>query len=103
MRARAIAAGVVLLAVLGGFSGCTVEGPGYYGGAVDVGYVGDYWEPWGYDYGGWGGRYHIGPPPGGRWHGEGDHPGHFGGEGGRPAGHFGGGGRAAPSIPSRPR
>lgn len=93
--------------LLGLLAGCAV-GPGYdgygydgYAGA-DVGYVGDYWEPWGYDYGGWGGRYRVGPP-GGHWRGDGGH-GHVGGEAGHPSGgHFGGGGRAAPSIPRRPR
>ena len=52
-----------------------------YGGSV--GYVGGGYEPSGYDYGGWGGAYRVGPPRGG------------------PRG--GGGGRHAPSIPSAPR
>jgi hypothetical protein len=67
-----------------------VGGPGYYDGYDGVGYVGGYYEPGGYDYGGWGGRYRVGPPRGGfdrdRGHGS-------------PGGHAGGGGRSAPSIP----
>jgi len=80
---------------------------GYYDS--DAGYVGGYYEPWGYDYGGWGGGYYVGPPRG-RFdhdHGHFDHDrdhGHFDGGGhfghGGPAGH---GPRAAPSIPRRPR
>lgn len=34
------------------------------GGGLDVGYAGGYYEPWGYDYGGWGGGYRVGPPRG---------------------------------------
>jgi len=83
------------LAMLGGLAACAVEGPGY--GEVDYGYVGGYYEPYGYDYGGWGGRYHVGPPGRGGGRAEG-HP-----DGGRPGGHPGGGGRSAPSIPSRGR
>lgn len=78
-----------------------VGGPGYDG---EVGYVGGYYEPWGYDYGGWGGRYRVGPPRGGFGHDDGrGHPGggeHADGHGG-PGGHSIG--RAAPSIPGRPR
>jgi hypothetical protein len=92
-----------LLAAAGLLTSCAL-GPGYGDGYVGVGYVGDYYEPWGYDYGGWGGRYHVGPPPGGRWRGGGGHP--VGGGrpgGGYGGGHGGGGGRSAPSIPGRPR
>lgn len=53
-----------------------------YGGSV--GYVGGVYEPGGYDYGGWGGAYRVGPPRGGPRGG-------------------GGGGRHAPSIPNAPR
>jgi hypothetical protein len=88
-------AGILGLALLGLVAACAVGGPGYddgYGyGDVEVGYGGGYYEPYGYDYGGWGGRYHVGPPRGGR-------P-----EEGRAGGHPGGGVRSAPSIPSRPR
>jgi hypothetical protein len=75
---------------------CAVGGYGGPDGYVegDVGYVGGYYEPWGYEYGGWGGRYHVGPPRG-----------NWGHEGGRPpsGGHPVHGGRPAPSIPGRPR
>ena len=77
---------VVLLAA--GLGACAVEGGGYDGDVgvgVGVGYVGDYYEPCCYGYGGWGPGYRVGPP---RWRG-GDR------------GH--GGGRTAPSIPSRSR
>ena len=94
VRAPALAAAGALFAI-GILASCAV-GPGYGYAGVDVGYVGDYYEPYGYDYGGWGGRYHVGPPPrgGGGWHGGGGHG---------PVGHPGGGGRPAPSIPGRPR
>ncbi len=76
-------------------SACAVEGGGY-GGDVGVGYVGGVYEPYGYDYGGWGGGYRVGPPRGG--------PGYGGGwrGGGHPDGGHPGGGRGAPSIPSGP-
>lgn len=80
--------GAVLLALV---SACAVEGGGYgYGGDVDVGYVGGVYEPYGYDYGGWGGGYRVGPPRGG--------PGYGGGwrGGGHPGGH------GAPGIPGGP-
>ena len=106
-RRAPLAAAAALLAAAGLLTSCAV-GPGYDDGYVGVGYVGDYYEPWGYDYGGWGGRYHVGPPRGdygrrGYWRG-GGHPvggGRPGGGFGR--GHGGGGGRSAPSIPGRPR
>lgn len=74
-------------------SACAIGGPGY-DGYDGVGYVGGYYEPWGYDYGGWGRGYRVGPPRGG-----------FGHDGGRasPGGRPPHGGRSAPSIPSRPR
>lgn len=102
-RAWGAIAAAALCATLGMLGACAVSGPGYDSGyaGVDVGYVGGYYEPWGYDYGGWGGRYHVGPPAGGHWHDGGGHP----GGGGRPVGggHGGGGGHPAPSIPGRPR
>jgi hypothetical protein len=80
---------------------CAVGGyDGYAGGDVDVGYVGGYYEPCCYDYGGWGGRYRVGPPRGGVEHGGGEHG---GGAHPSPGGHPVGGGRPAPSIPGRPR
>ena len=67
-------------------AGCVVGG---YGGGVGVGYVGGVYEPGGYEYGGWGPGYRVGPPRGGEYeHGGGDH-GHGGGD------HGPGGGRAA--------
>jgi hypothetical protein len=111
-RAGAALASLLML------SACAVGvgyGPGYDG---PDGYVGGVYEPYGYDYGGWGGRYRVGPPRGGFHGGGGDERGrggprggdeHGGGEfhggdergGGGPRG--GGGGRGAPSIPSGPR
>ena len=85
---RVIIAGASLAVV----AACAVGG--YAGGGVDVGYVGGYYEPCCYDYGGWGGRYRVGPPRGGVEHGGARPP-----QGGHPTG----GGRAAPSIPGRPR
>jgi hypothetical protein len=68
------------LAALLALAGCLVGGG--YGGGVDVGYAGGFYEPGGYEYGGWGPGYRVGPPRGGR----------VDRGGGRP-------GRAAPSIP----
>jgi hypothetical protein len=79
---------------------CAVTGVGY-DGTVGVGYYGGYYEPYGYDYGGWGPGYRVGPG----WGGE------------RRGGYRGGGGhsnnrpnyrpapssRPTPSIPNRPR
>jgi hypothetical protein len=70
------------LAALGILAGCLV-GPGGYDDSVGVGYVGGYYAPGGYEYGGWGHGYRVAPP-----------------RGGRPEGR---GGRAAPSIPSHSR
>jgi len=73
--------------LLAGLGACAVEGGGYDGDVgvgLGVGYVGDYYEPGGYDYGGWGPGYRVGPP--------------------RCCGHGSGGrGRPAPSIPSHAR
>ena len=41
---------------------CAVTADGYGG---DVGYVGGFYEPYGYEYGGWGPDYRVGPPRGG--------------------------------------
>jgi hypothetical protein len=63
-----------------------------------VGYVGGYYEPYGYEYGGWGPGYHVGP-----WRG-GGHPDYHGGGGGHaPAYRPAPAGRSAPSIPGRSR
>jgi len=72
---------VIGLSLLGIVAACVGVG---YDGTVGVGYVGGYYAPGGYDYGGWGRGYHVAPPRGGDSH----------------AGHEG---RAAPSIPSRSR
>ena len=84
--------------LLGVVTACVV-GPGGYDGTVGVAYVGDYYEPYGYDYGSWGGGYRVGPPPprGGE-HGGGER-----GGGERGGGGHAGGGHGAPSIPSHPR
>jgi len=71
--------GALGLLVVAGLAGCAVEGGGY--DAVGVGYVGGFYEPYGYEYGGWGRGYRVGPP----------------------RGDFHGGGGRAPSIPSGPR
>jgi hypothetical protein len=73
-------AGVLVLTSL---AGCVVGG---YGGGVGLGYVGGVYEPGGYEYGGWGPGYRVGPP-------RDDEHGHGGGD------HGPGRGRATPSIP----
>lgn len=83
-----IGAAVLVAAAGAALVACAVEGVGYGGPDVGVSYYGDFYEPFGYEYGGWGGGYRVGPP---RGHGD-----DRGGGGGR------GGGRA-PSIPSAPR
>jgi hypothetical protein len=77
--------GAVLLVAAAGATlvACAVEGVGYGGSDVGVSYYGDFYEPFGYEYGGWGRGYRVGPPRG-------------------RGGDRGGGGRA-PSIPSGPR
>jgi hypothetical protein len=52
-----------LLAV--GIGGCVATGAGYDGGGVDVGVSAGFYEPYGYDYGGWGPGYYVGPGRGG--------------------------------------
>lgn len=91
------------LAACIGFSGYGDDdgegAPGY------AGYVGGYYEPWGYEYGGWGENYWVGPPRGRVAGGDrGYHDGYGRGRpmsdaGGRPRG----GRRPVPSIPHRPR
>jgi hypothetical protein len=51
------------LLLFAGLCACIATGPGYDGG-VGVAYVGGYSEPYGYDYGGWGPGYHVGPSRG---------------------------------------
>jgi hypothetical protein len=104
MRSRVLATalGAVTLAML---FACEVTGVGV-DSSVGVGYVGGYYEPYGYDYGGWGGAYRVGP---GRCceHGDDHGPvarGDHGGHGGRaPAYRPAPAGRSAPSIPGRSR
>jgi hypothetical protein len=88
----------VLVPVLMIAPACTLE-PGYgygYDGTTNIGVGIDYYEPLGFDYGGWGGNYRAGPPRGG--------PRGGGGRGGAshayrsaPASH------GMPSLPSGPR
>lgn len=59
LRQAIIFTGALTLAAL---SSCAVDGVS---GSVGVGYVGDYYEPYGYDYGGWGPGYAVGPYRGG--------------------------------------
>lgn len=59
---RFAAAGLGLLVVTG-LCSC-VAGVGYEGG-VSATYLGGYYEPYGYQYGGWQNGYRVGPPRGG--------------------------------------
>jgi hypothetical protein len=100
-RSRLMASGLGAMASLL-LSSCAVTGVGVEG---TLGYDGGYYEPYGYDYGGWGAGYRVGP---GRCcdHRDGHHD-HPVGRGGR-AGHAPAyrpapAGRSAPSIPSRSR
>lgn len=72
---------------------CAVEGVD---GSVGVGYVGGYYEPYGYDYGGWGPGYAVGPYRNGHggWNRDRGHAPAF-----RPPQ----AGRSMPSLPGRPR
>jgi hypothetical protein len=88
-----------LLGVLGGalvllLPGCVAGG----GGGVDVSYGADFYEPLGYEYGGWGPGYWVGPPRGG----EGWHHRDYGG-GRAPAYRPAAPSRSMPSLPSRHR
>jgi hypothetical protein len=91
-RARGTIALMGALAVVA-FSGCAVDGVS---GEVGVGYVGGYYEPYGYDYGGWGPGYAVGPYRDG-------HGGYSRDRGHAPAFHPAPQGHAMPSIPSRSR
>jgi len=93
-RAFTAALGAAIFTLL---QGCVVGGGGYYeGGAVGVSYDADYYEPYGYEYGGWGGRYRVGPPRGGEHRPDG---------GGRQAPSYrpAAPSHSMPSIPSRSR
>jgi hypothetical protein len=65
-------------------------------GSVGVGYAGGYYEPYGYEYGGWGPGYAVGPYRDG-------HGGYNRDRGHAPAFRPAPGGRSMPSIPGRPR
>ena len=71
---------------------CVATGGGYYDGGGAY-YSGGYYEPFGYDYGGWGRTYHVAPGRGGGRGHEG--PSHA--YRSAPSGH------ASPSLPSRAR
>ena len=101
-RNRWMAAGIGAL-TLTLLCACEVTGVGV-DGAVGVGYDAGYYEPYGYEYGGWGHEYRVGPGRGGDrrgdWHGDqggdrrGGHSPSY-----RPAPRS----RPTPSIPNRPR
>jgi hypothetical protein len=84
---------------LTGLYACAVSGVGV-DGSVGVGYTAGYYEPYGYDYGGWGGGYRVAP-----WHGGGyehrDHP-HFDRAPPRPAYRPAPRDHGPPSIPGGP-
>ncbi|HME38755.1 MAG TPA: hypothetical protein VKG63_07315 [Steroidobacteraceae bacterium] len=63
MRNRWMAAAFGALA-LGLLGACEVTGVGV-DGSVGVGYAAGYYEPYGYEYGGWGPGYRVGPGRGG--------------------------------------
>jgi hypothetical protein len=117
VRFRWVAAGFAVLA-LTMLNACAVTGVGVEGTVGAVGYDAGYYEPYGYEYGGWGPAYRVGPGRGGDrrgdWHGGdrgGDHGGQRGGDrGGQRGGDRGGqpsrSYRPAPAsrpIPSIPR
>jgi hypothetical protein len=100
LRSRLIASGLGAIATLM-LCACAVTGVGVEG---SVGYDGGYYEPYGYDYGGWGAGYRVGP---GRCcdHRD-DHHDHSVGRGRvghAPAYRPAPAGRSAPSIPGRSR
>ena len=82
-------------------SGCVATADGGYAPNVTVGVGLDYYDQFGYDYGGWGPDYAVGPYRGGGARprrGDGN-PGHAAGHGFRPAPPS----HKTPSIPSGPR
>lgn len=75
-------------------AGCVVAGGGG-GYGYDGGLPGEYYQPAGFAYGGWGPGYNVGP-----YHGGGHYAGGYAGHGGhyyRPAS---GGGRGMPGLPA---
>ncbi|MGA2549606.1 MAG: hypothetical protein ABSF50_05605 [Burkholderiaceae bacterium] len=94
MRVLLVSFAVALPALVA--PGCAVEPGGGYGG--EVGFGGDYYEPYGYDYGGWGPNYYVGPGRG-RDEGHGPPP-----AGLRPSPHAyqpAASSRGVPSLPGR--
>ena len=97
-RGRLMASGLGAMASLL-LCACEVTGVGVEG---SVGYDGGYYEPYGYDYGGWGAGYRVGP--GRCCDRRDDHHDVGRGHAGRaPAYRPAPAGRSAPSIPSRSR
>jgi squid-like protein/heterogeneous nuclear ribonucleoprotein A1/A3 len=95
LRNRRVALGFAALApalALTLLNACAVEGVGVDGSVGVVGYDAGYYEPYGYEYGGWGSGYRVGPGRGGDPRG--GHPGSYRRA---PAS------RPTPSIPNRPR
>lgn len=83
--------------------GCVAVGDGYYGddgyyGGTTVGYSAGFYEPFGYDYGGWHPGYRVGPPRG-RY----DHPARLDSHPTNLAYHPALPSRSVPSIPTRSR
>ncbi len=104
-RSGAFAASLLVLLAFGACTGVGV-GVGYEGG-YDY-YDGGFYEPYGYDYGGWGPGYRVGPPGRGYRGGGGPGPGPGGRHGVGPHGgghpyHSPPAGRSMPSMPGRPR
>jgi hypothetical protein len=95
-----ITAAAVAMTVATGICSCAVTGVGVEGD-VGVGYSGGYYEPYGYDYGGWGGTYLVGPGRGFDHRGDDRHFDHHGGH--PPAYRPAPPGRSAPSLPHRSR
>jgi hypothetical protein len=62
MRWMAVGLGAVVLTMM---NACEVTGVGVDGSVGVVGYDAGYYEPYGYEYGGWGGGYRVGPGRGG--------------------------------------
>jgi hypothetical protein len=93
----ACAFGIAVLTVL---QACVAGGGYYNGGGAEVAYGADFYEPYGYEYGGWGPSYWVGPPR------NGDHRPDYGHDhpGARPPAYRPAApSRPMPSIPSRPR
>jgi hypothetical protein len=96
-RGRLLSGAFAALGLTGLFA-CAVTGVGV---DVGVGYSGGYYEPYGYDHGGWGHGYEVGPSRGGEHRDDGHHE--AGHSSHQPAYRSAPPGRSAPSIPSRSR